>query len=496
MSVNRIAVVVPFADDPSFERTVEAFAAQGLVSQVLVAQSGTWKPRGTKVVAVTVDSWTSGHALNGLLASVNEEYVLLCTQAGGLTLGSGALERMTTVAAATGAGMLYADYVEVKQDSRSGHPLNDYQFGSVRDNFDFGPLQLYAMSAVQSALKTCGPIAPVTRAGLYDLRLKVSTLFSLFHLQEFLYAKHELDVRTSGQKLFDYVDPRNQQVQKEMEQVFTEHLKRIGCYLPPVFKNIPPEADRFPLEASVIIPVRNRQRTIADAIGSVLMQRPNFAFNVIVVDNHSSDGTTDILRSLAIKDRRVVHVIPERHDLAIGGCWNEAVANASCGRFAVQLDSDDLYIDEGTLQRVVDTFREGEYAMVIGAYTLVDMELKELPPGLIDHREWTPDNGRNNALRINGLGAPRAFRTTLLRRNPLPNTSYGEDYAAALRLSREYQIGRIYEPLYLCRRWEGNTDAALPIDKVNRNDFYKDKIRTIELLARRAMMHQKGNAPS
>jgi len=494
--VNRIAVVVPFADDPSFERTVEAFTAQTLVSRVLVPHGGTFKPRGTKVIAVAADPWTSGAGLNALLSSVSEEYVLLCSQSGGLTIGAGALERMTSVAAATGAGMVYADYVEFKKGSRLEHPVNDYQFGSVRDNFDFGPLQLYAMSAVKSALKTCGPIAPVSRAGLYDLRLKVSAFVSLFHIQEYLYTKHELDVRTSGEKLFDYVDPRNQQVQKEMEKVFTEHLKRIGCYLPPVFKNIPSESDQFPTEASVVIPVRNRQRTIADAVGSVLVQTPNFAFNVIVVDNHSNDGTTDILRSLAAKDRRVIHVVPERQDLAIGGCWNEAVANPACGRFAVQLDSDDLYIDGGTLQRVVDTFREGEYAMVIGSYKLVDMDLKDLPPGLIDHREWTPENGRNNALRINGLGAPRAFRTALLRRNPLPNTSYGEDYAAALRLSREYQIGRIYEPLYLCRRWEGNTDAALPIDKVNRNDFYKDKIRTIELLARRAMIQHKGNAPS
>lgn len=491
--MNRIAVVVPFSADPSFERTVEAFAAQSLVARVLVPQTGTWKPRGTKVHALTVESWTSGQSLNALLASVSEEYVLFCTQAGAVTLGQGALERMTTVAAATGAGMVYADYVEFKGGARLEHPVNDYQFGSVRDNFDFGPLQLYTMSAVKNALKTCGPIAPVSRAGLYDLRLKVSSLVSLFHIQEFLYTKHELDVRTSGEKLFDYVDPRNQQVQKEMEQVFTDHLKRTGCYLPPAFKDVPPETDRFELEASVVIPVRNRQRTIADAVGSVLNQTPNFGFNVIVVDNHSSDGTTEVLRSLAAKDRRVVHLVPGRQDLAIGGCWNEAVAHPSCGRFAVQLDSDDLYIDGATLQRVVEAFREGQYAMVIGSYKLVDIELKELPPGLIDHREWTPDNGRNNALRINGLGAPRAFRTALLRRNPLPNTSYGEDYAVALRLSREYQIGRIYEPLYLCRRWEGNTDAALPIDKINRNDFYKDKIRTIELLARRAMMHQKGS---
>jgi hypothetical protein len=494
--MSRVTVAVPFADDPSFERTVKRFASEPLVTEVFVLHTGAWQSRIDKVAALKVDAPTSGPALNALVGSASGEFLLFCTHPNEIELGQFALERMVSVAHATGAGMVYADHFELKGGKRSEHPLIDYRWGSVRDNFDFGPLVLFPMDAVRLALRNAGPVAPVTRAGLYDLRLKVSTFSPLFHIQEFLYTKNELDVRASGQKLFDYVDPRNQQVQKEMEQVFTDHLKRIGCYLPPEFQPIPNFEDTFPVEASVVIPVRDRQRTIADAVTSVLKQETRFPFNVIVVDNHSTDGTTEILKSLAAKDARVVHIVPSRNDLAIGGCWNEAVWSQSCGRFAVQLDSDDLYIDARTLQRMVDAFGQGQYAMVIGSYKLVDMDLQELPPGLIDHREWTPENGRNNALRINGLGAPRAFRTSLLRRSPLPNVSYGEDYAAALRLSREYQIGRIYDPLYLCRRWEGNTDAALPIEKINRNDFYKDKIRTIELLARRTLMQKKGEATS
>ncbi|MGH7454058.1 MAG: glycosyltransferase family 2 protein, partial [bacterium] len=324
-------------------------------------------------------------------------------------------------------------------------------------------------------------------AGLYDLRLKVSIDQPVFHIQEFLYTKTETDVRKSGDKLFDYVDPRNQTVQKEMEQVAMQHLKNIGAYLAPRFKPIPPSTSNFPVEASVIIPVRNRVKTVADAVQSAVKQKAGFSFNVVVVDNHSTDGTTDLLAKLAQQDKRVKHIVPARHDLGIGGCWNEALLSAHCGQFAVQLDSDDIYSDEQTLQKVVSEFARGDFAMVIGSYQLVNFDLQEIPPGVIDHREWTPENGRNNALRINGLGAPRAFRTELVRQSLLPNVSYGEDYAIALRLSCEYQIGRIYDPVYLCRRWEGNTDAALPIEKLNRHDLYKDRLRTIEIMARQRM---------
>jgi glycosyltransferase involved in cell wall biosynthesis len=306
-------------------------------------------------------------------------------------------------------------------------------------------------------------------------------------IAEYLYTKAETDARRSGEKQFDYVDPRNRAVQVEMEFAATDHLKRIGAYLKPRFTPVSFRDGGFPVEASVVIPVRNRARTVGDAVASVLRQRPSFPFNVIVVDNHSDDGTTEILRDLAAGDGRVVHHVPQRTDLGIGGCWNEAVHHPLCGRFAVQLDSDDLYRDETTLQRMVDSFRAEKCAMVIGSYQMTNFQLQEIPPGVIDHKEWTPDNGRNNALRINGLGAPRAFYTPILRRIKVPNVSYGEDYAVGLAISREYRIGRIYEPVYLCRRWEGNSDADLDIAKQNAYNHYKDKVRTFEILARRRM---------
>jgi hypothetical protein len=333
-------------------------------------------------------------------------------------------------------------------------------------------------------------------AGLYALRLAVARRAEVLRVAEFLYSKIEIDLRRSGEKQFDYVDPRNRAVQIEMEQVATDHLKRIGAYLRPDFKPVKfdnggggAEGGHFEVEASVIIPVKNREKTVGEAVESVLKQKASFPFNCIIVDNHSTDGTTRILRDIAKNDQRVIHVIPERTDLGIGGCWNEGVHHLNCGRFAIQLDSDDLYKDETTIQKVVDCFRKEKCAMVIGSYMMTNFKLEELPPGVIDHKEWTPDNGRNNALRINGLGAPRAFYTPLLRKLNLPNVSYGEDYAVGLMLSRDYQIGRIYEPLYLCRRWEGNTDADIDIAKQNTFNAYKDKLRTFEILAR-----QKKNA--
>jgi hypothetical protein len=365
--------------------------------------------------------------------------------------------------------------------------LIDYQLGSIRDNFDFGALMFFSTAAIRDAVKKYGACPDAQWAGIYDLRLKVSIDHPAFHIQEFLYTKTESDIRKSGEKQFDYVDPRHQAVQKEMEQVATQHLKNIGAYLEPIFKPLAQTVTKFPIIASVIIPVRNRAKTIVDAVQSALKQKTDFPFNIVVSDNHSTDGTTEILAKLAQQDDRVKHLVPTRRDLGIGGCWNEALLSTHCGKYAVQLDSDDLYSDERTLQKIVDEFDRGDYAMVIGSYSLVNFDLQEIPPGIIDHREWTPDNGRNNALRINGLGAPRAFRTELARQILLPNVSYGEDYAIGLRLSREYRIGRIYEPIYFCRRWEGNTDAALPIEKINRNDLYKDRLRTIEIMARRRM---------
>jgi glycosyltransferase involved in cell wall biosynthesis len=323
--------------------------------------------------------------------------------------------------------------------------------------------------------------------GIYDLRLKASIDSSILRIPEPLYTRVPADRRMSGERQFDYVDPRQREYQIEMEDVATQHLKRIGAYLEPVFKPTPRTGDDFPVRASVVIPVRNRERTIRDAVNSALSQQAPFDFNVIVVDNHSSDRTSQILEEIASINARLVHLHPTRTDLGIGGCWNEAIYSAHCGEYAVQLDSDDIYSDETTLAKIVACFEEGHYAMVIGAYRIVNFDLEEIPPGLIDHREWTHDNGRNNALRINGLGAPRAFYTPVLRQIGFPNVSYGEDYSVALRISRDYEIGRIYEPIYFARRWEGNSDAALPIATANRYDFYKDHLRTVELLARIGM---------
>jgi glycosyltransferase involved in cell wall biosynthesis len=324
-------------------------------------------------------------------------------------------------------------------------------------------------------------------AGLYDLRLKVSQKHSIVHLPELLYTEIEKDTRKSGEKQFDYVDPRNREVQIEMEAACTDHLKKINGWLKPEFREISFDMFKSDYEASVIIPVKNRVRTISDAIRSVLSQEAKFKFNLIVIDNHSTDGTTDMIRTFTRADGRIIHIIPDRKDLGIGGCWNEGIFHEKCGKFAIQLDSDDLYIDNNVITRIVEAFYTQRCAMVVGSYKMVNFNLEDLPPGVIDHKEWTPDNGRNNALRINGLGAPRAFYTPVIRSIIVPNVSYGEDYAVGLAVSRHYQIGRIYEPLYMCRRWEGNTDAALDINKTNTHNLYKDRLRTIELLARKQM---------
>ena len=488
--MSKISVVLPFSSQPYFQSTLRQLIDSPLVQRVFLVHNGNYSGSHEKCEGVVSQTYTSGRTLQQLLAKTSAEYLLVVAQSQELQLGQAALERMIGVMEQTSAGMCFSDYVDVKNGVHSEHPLIDYQFGSIRDGFDFGSLLFFSTAAIRSALTNYGDIDDVDVAGLYDLRLKVSVDHPLFHIQELLYTKVESDLRSSGEKLFDYVDPRNQAVQKEMEKVATRYLQNVGAYLAPRFTSVPTIDTAFPVEVSVVIPVKNRERTIGDAVQSVLKQKVDTSFNVLVVDNHSSDGTTKVVSELASRNPCVKHLIPSRHDLWIGGCWNEAVFSEHCGRYAVQLDSDDIYSGPDALQKILVTFRSGDYAMVIGAYRLVNMKLEEIPPGVIDHKEWTPDNGRNNALRINGLGAPRAFDTALLRQVRLPNVSYGEDYAVALRLSREYQIGRIYEPIYLCRRWEGNTDAALSVEKANRNDFYKDKIRTIEMLARQRMNRQ------
>lgn len=426
-------------------------------------------------------------SLREIASGVKTKYTLLYQKAASCDMSADALARMKRVADDTGALMVYADHYVVKDGIREAHPLIDLQEGALRDDFDFGTVTLVRTDVLREFTERQS--REYEYAALYAFRLYMQRQGLIFHLNEYLYTSEMLDMRKSGEKQFDYVNPRNREVQIEMEQAVTEHLTIIGAlvdnkkYKEPQFT-----LGDFPVEASVIIPVFNREKTIADAVRSALSQEASFEYNVIVVDNHSTDNTGKILRE--ITDPRLVVIVPERTDLGIGGCWNEAVYSKSCGRFAVQLDSDDLYSGPDTLQRIVDCFHEQRTGMVIGSYRMCDFDLQTLPPGIIDHREWTDDNGANNALRINGLGAPRAFFTPLLREVGFPNTSYGEDYALGLWFSRTYRIGRIYDELYLCRRWGGNSDADLSIDKLNKNNSYKDKLRTIELLARKKMNNQ------
>ena len=486
-----LTIILPYSTYTRFEKTLEYFIYSSLVEKIFIVHSSDYSNTHPKCETVKSESYTSGRTINRLIDKIKTNYFILITQLQEIELGQLAIERMIAIAEQTGAGMVYSDYYEMKNGTRSEHPVNDYQIGSIRDGFDFGPILLFSTSAVKKTFRKYGRIENVERAGLYDLRLKVSIDYRLFHIQEYLYIKVESDLRAIGEKQFDYVDPHNQNVQQEMEKTATKHLQTIGAYLKPKFEKAPNYNYSFPVEASVVIPVRNRIKTIGDALKSVLEQKTDFSFNCIVVDNYSTDGTTFLLRDLAAANKQVKHLIPQRADYGIGGCWNEAVFSDLCGRYCVQLDSDDIYSGQDTLQKIIDEFHRDNYATVIGSYKLVNMKLEEIPPGIIAHKEWTPENGRNNALRINGLGAPRAFNTALLREiGGFPNVSYGEDYAVVLRLSRQYQIGRIYETLYLCRRWEGNTDAALSLEQINRNDSYKDKIRTIEILARQQLNRQ------
>lgn len=416
----------------------------------------------------------------------NTPFTLICTQVQDLEFGYMALERMCDYLSAPQCSMVYADHYKTIKGERTPHPVIDYQLGSVRDDFDFGSLLMFRTDYLKRAINEIEAEKEYQHSALYTLRLALSRYGELTHIREFLYTETEIDLRKSGEKQFDYVDPRNRQVQIEREEVFTRHLKKIGAYLKPGMMTVDLKEGEFSHEASIIIPVRNRARTINDAIRSVLEQETSFPFNLIIIDNHSTDGTSEIIEQYK-NDNRVIHLIPERTDLGIGGCWNLGINHPQCGRFAIQLDSDDLYSSPHTLQTIVDKFYKEQCAMVIGSYRMTDFTLQTLPPGVIDHKEWTDENGHNNALRINGLGAPRAFFTPLLRKIRVPNTSYGEDYALGLAFSRQYRIGRIYDVLYLCRRWEGNSDAALSIEKINQNNYYKDSLRTLEIKLRQAM---------
>lgn len=470
--MKKITCFVPYIDESQAGKTLSALRNSQLVDKVVCLDEPVFKSETIRRIA----------------AESKANYALVYTKTTTLELGYMALERLLQIAQDTEAGLVYADHYQVKGDELVKAPVIDYQKGSLRDDFDFGSVLFFDAAALKESVQRM--TETYQHAGLYDLRLKLSQRYALVHANEYLYSEVEEDNRKSGEKQFDYVDPRNRDRQIEMEKACTQHLKEIGGYLEPHFKDIDFNQGEFEVEASVIIPVRNRAATIGAAIESVLKQQTKFKFNLIVIDNHSTDGTTEAIDAFKA-DGRVVHLVPERNDLGIGGCWNYGVNSAHCGKFAVQLDSDDLYKDEHTLQTIVEAFYEQKCAMVIGSYMMTDFDLNELPPGVIDHKEWTPDNGRNNALRINGLGAPRAFYTPVLRSIGLPNTSYGEDYAMGLNISRHYQIGRIYDVLYLCRRWGGNSDAALSIEKVNANNLYKDRIRTWELEARIALNKQR-----
>ena len=453
--------------------------------------------RSSAFTGVTVLSGVSlrqTQTLKEIAEAVSEKFLLIYTKSLPLEMGMLALDRIISIAEDTNADMLYADHYRYVGGERKKHPLIDCQKGALRDDFDFGSVMVFRTSSFRKAVRAMEE--EYNWGALYDLRLRMK---NIVHINEYLYTEVETDNRKSGEKQFDYVDPRNRQVQIEMEKICTEHLKRVGAWLAPKFKEVTPlvRPDSDSIEgvlASVVIPVFNRVRTVKDAVESALAQKCDFPFNVIVVDNHSTDGTTELLEEIASKDCRLVHLVPEKYDLGIGGCWNLAIHNEACGEFAVQLDSDDVYSGPDTLTKVVNAFYEQNCAMVVGTYQMTDFNMNPIPPGIIDHREWTPDNGRNNALRINGLGAPRAFWVPLLRTLNLPNTSYGEDYALGLRISREYQIGRIYDVLYCCRRWEGNSDAALDIDRQNANNLYKDRIRTWELEARIRMCRKSSRA--
>jgi hypothetical protein len=475
---------------------INSLASSPAVSAILLAaeqpphaESLTAEARGKARLAYAHTH--AGLPVSRLLDEAATDFVLIVMPGEQVFFGQRALERMLQVAVDSRAGLVYSDFRDEIDGSLVDHPLIDYTLGSIRDGFDFGPLLLVSKRAASRALESHGAIDDGLRwAGLYDLRLKLSIDSAILRLPEPLYARLPRGVRADGERQFDYVDPRNRDYQLEMERTATAHLKRTGAYLAPKFDPLPRATDRFPTRASVIIPVRNREQTIREAVTSALSQKAPFDYNVIVVDNHSTDRTTSILAELAREHSNLIHIKPERTDLGIGGCWNEAIYSAACGEYAVQLDSDDLYADRQTLEKIVAAFDEGPYAMVIGSYTIVNFDLQEIPPGLIDHREWSCENGRNNALRISGLGAPRAFYVPVLRRAGLPNTSYGEDYAVALRISRNYEIGRIYESIYYARRWEGNSDAALPLATANRYDAYKDRVRAVEMLARKRMNEQ------
>ncbi len=485
---------VPYTGNTKIWESFNSLRSSNLIEELylITGDESTEVPKSSQVLIA--DSIFSTSTLKAISAETNSEYILLLLTSEEISFGRFSLNRFFEIAELTGAGLLYSDFYRLENNKLDDNPLIDYQPGSIRDDFDFGKVVVLRRFALEQYLSASEP--DFIYAGFYNLRLFISRNYDIRRIPEFLYTIRSASNGQGDKKQFDYLNPHNRIQQVEMEEAATKHLKLVDAYLEPVFSAISLTQQDFAYTASVIIPVKNREKTIAEAINSAVNQAVDFPFNVMVVDNHSTDGTTEIVKELCQRHSRIIHLIPRSYNLNIGGCWNEAVFNEHCGKYAVQLDSDDLYADQHTLQKIINVFSEEKCAMVIGSYILTDFNKNEIPPGIIDHREWTRANGRNNALRINGLGAPRAFYTPVLRENKFPDVSYGEDYAAAIAISRKYEISRIYEPLYICRRWEGNSDSRLTTEKKNKFNFYKDSIRTYEIKARQKLNAELRKQPS
>ena len=486
---NSVTIFLQDSSAKENEKNLKRLADSQLVKEIILVSSNEKLSSFENVKVIYCKNFKSSETVKLFEHYSTTDYTLVVQGNKSINPGQFWLDRFYQTAINTNAALVYSDFYEEESGKLNIHPVIDYQEGSLRDDFDFGDVLFIKTEFLKKIVEQ--DKNDFKFAGFYNLRLKLSQLGSIFWIPEYLYTiESSVDVG-SEEKHFSYVDPKNREVQIEMESAVTQYLIDIKAYVHQPFKEIDLSLVKdFDYEASVIIPVKNRAKTIGDAIKSVLNQKTNIKFNLIVIDNHSNDGTTEIIKELSAKDDKLIHFIPERTDLGIGGCWNAGVHHQRCGKFSVQLDSDDIYKDENTLQTIVDLFQKEKCGMVIGSYQITDFNLKELPPGLIDHKEWTNDNGPNNALRINGLGAPRAFYTPLLREIKVPNVSYGEDYSVGLAISREYKIGRIYHSLYMCRRWEGNSDAQLDIVRMNANNVYKDRVRTFELLARKKLKAQ------
>lgn len=480
-----VAAIIVCDHNPPDHYLLKELDAHPLIEKIIAIQTESAHVDSKKYINLTTSFPHGGDALGeGVRLAQPCPFLLLIPCCQGVCLAGSGLERFLARAQQDDAGLYYADFYEEHEQGIQIRKVLDYQLGSIRDDFVFGPLQFYRSTHVMNALNQYGPFSKTNWGGLYELRLRVSRIAAVKRIPEPLSRVTGKYYQSCLQKHFGYVDPARINYQREIEDIATEHLKCLGAYLKPGGKLVAQDTAPYPVEASIIIPVRNREHTISDALASALGQKPSFSFNVIVVENHSTDRTRERITALMDSDARVVMLIPNQHDRGIGGCWNEAIFSPQCGRYVCQLDSDDLYADTHTLSAMVEMLRNGRYGMVVGSYRVVDFALQDTPPGVVAHREWTDENGHNNLLRVHGIGAPRAFPTSLLRRQPFPNVSYGEDYAVALRISREYRVGRIFDPIYLCRRWEGNSDAALTHEQQNRYASFKDSLRTREIQER------------